>query len=85
MVISMSPEQSRMARAALGWSLTKLAAAAGIGRATVARFELGEAVQSDSVTSIIRAFEEAGLQMIAAGDESLAGGEGVRFQSGHSQ
>lgn len=81
MVISMSPEQSRMARAALGWSLTNLAAQAGIGRATVARFELGEVVQQDSVTAIASAFSEAGLQLVAAGEVSKSGGQGVRFRN----
>ncbi|MDT7536162.1 helix-turn-helix transcriptional regulator [Sphingobium sp. SA2] len=83
MVISMSPEQSRMARAALGWSLTKLAAKAGIGRATVARFELGESVQNENVASIARSFEDAGLKIIAAGEVSESAGEGVRFQTVH--
>lgn len=72
-----------MARAALGWSLTKLAAEAGIGRATVARFELGEVVQNESVASIVRAFEDAGLKIIAAGEVSGSAGEGVRFQGVH--
>lgn len=81
MVISMSPEQSRMARAALGWSLTRLAAEANIGRATVARFELGEPVQSASIDAMVRAFTTAGMEMIEAGRPLKAGGSGVRFQA----
>jgi len=81
MVISMSPEQSRMARAALGWSLTRLAAEANIGRATVARFELGEQVQSDSVDAMVRAFTAAGMELLDAGRPLKAGGLGVRFQA----
>jgi transcriptional regulator with XRE-family HTH domain len=80
MVITMTPEQSKMARAALGWSLTRLATEAGIGRATVARFELGETVQSDSVDALRRAFVNAGMELIEAGKASKAGGgPGVRI------
>ena len=51
-VISMTPTQSRMARAALKWSLSDLADAAGVGRATAARFELGEAVAPASIAAM---------------------------------
>jgi len=79
MVISMAPEQSKMARAALGWSLTRLATEAGIGRATAARFELGETVQLDSIAAMERAFSNAGIELIEAGRASRAGGgPGVR-------
>lgn len=81
MVITMSPEQSRMARAALGWSLTQLATEAKIGRATAARFELGDAVQKESVDAIIKAFDDAGLEIIERGKTLRAGGAGVRFKA----
>lgn len=58
----MTPTQSRMARAALKWSLSDLAAAASIGRATVARFELGESVGERPVQAMQDALSKAGAQ-----------------------
>lgn len=51
-----------MARAALKWSLTDLAQASGVGRATAARFELGQAVEADKVAAMQQALEEHGAQ-----------------------
>lgn len=56
----MTPTQSRMARAALQWSLTDLAKAAGVGRATAARFELGENVGTDTADKMRAALVDAG-------------------------
>lgn len=60
-----------MARAALKWSLSDLAEAAGVGRATAARFELGEAVASASIAAMRSAYEAAGVTFVEAG--KLAG------------
>ena len=49
-----------MARAALKWSLTDLARASGIGRATVARFELGQTVEPRKIRAMRGALEAAG-------------------------
>jgi len=49
-----------MARAALQWSLTDLAKAAGVGRATVARFELGESAVPETVEKMRKALADAG-------------------------
>jgi transcriptional regulator with XRE-family HTH domain len=50
-----------MARAALKWSLTDLADKAGVGRATVARFELGEGeTSSDKIKAMRKALSDAG-------------------------
>lgn len=56
----MDPKQSRMARAGLGWRAADLAAAAGVGSATVARFELGQTVDSASIEKMRSALENAG-------------------------
>ena len=57
----MTPAQSRMARAALKWSLSDLAANAGIGRATAARFELGEGETSaETIGKLQKALADAG-------------------------
>jgi transcriptional regulator with XRE-family HTH domain len=52
-----------MARAALGWSLDKLAEASGVNRKTILRFERGEAAtRTNSLDAIRHAFESAGIQ-----------------------
>jgi len=48
-----------MARAALKWSLSDLARKAGVGRATVARFELGESETGADIIAKLRAALEA--------------------------
>lgn len=53
-------KQSRMARVALNWTTSDLAQKAGVGRATVARLELGNAVAGDSAAKVQAAFEAAG-------------------------
>jgi len=60
----MNPKQSRMARAGLGWRASDLAAAAGVGTATVARFELGETVAEKSIAAMRGALETAGAEFI---------------------
>ena len=53
-----------MARAALKWSLTELAKASGVGRATAARFELGQNVEAEKVAAMSSALEEAGAEFV---------------------
>lgn len=80
-VISMTPTQSRMARAALKWSLSDLAEAASVGRATAARFELGETVAPASVAAMRSAFEAQGVTLVEAG--KYAGAVQPGKASGH--
>jgi transcriptional regulator with XRE-family HTH domain len=68
----MNPLQSKMARTALGWSVTDLSTFSGVGRSTVARFELGQNVQPDRVQAMRRTFEGKGVQFLDGG--KLAGG-----------
>jgi transcriptional regulator with XRE-family HTH domain len=56
----MDPKQSRMARAGIGWRAADLAKAAGVGSATVARFELGQTVDEASIAKMRAALERAG-------------------------
>jgi transcriptional regulator with XRE-family HTH domain len=56
----MTPDQSRMARAALKWSIDDLHKNAKIGRMTVVRFERGETVNAESVVAMQEALEQAG-------------------------
>ncbi|WP_082464003.1 helix-turn-helix domain-containing protein [Sphingomonas sp. Leaf17] len=74
-------EQCRAARALLDWSAQDLAHRAGIGVATVRRFESGSVVAASSVESMITALSDAGVAFIAAGGSSPDGGEGVRLSS----
>ena len=62
----MSPEQCRMARAALNWSGSQLASAADIGSATVARFELGERVQPSKIAVMRETLERNGVRFAGA-------------------
>ena len=79
--VMIEPAQSRMARAALGWSAADLASQAGIGAATVSRFEAGTAKPIPATLSAMqRALEAAGVIFLAAG-ETADGGPGVRLRT----
>lgn len=74
----LSPEMSRAARALLRWDAHELAAAAGLSVSTIKRFERGSIVRAPSVEAMLHAFQDAGLEFIAAGGRSLDGGPGLR-------
>lgn len=59
-----------MARAALHWTLDDLAAASGVSRRTIARFEAGESVLPARVQKLRETLEEAGLLSIESGQFS---------------
>ncbi len=63
----MTPQQSAMARACLSWSRSDLAEAAGVGVATVVRFETGSAVQPDKVAAMRQAFEANRVKFVDEG------------------
>lgn len=71
-----TPRQMRAARALLGWNLKETADASGIGRATIARFEVesGEARQV-TVDCLLRTFQANGV--VFFDDER---GEGVAIE-----
>ena len=75
----LTPEMCRAARALLGWKAHQLADAAGLGIATVRRFESGGLVRLPSVEAMLEALQGAGLQFIPAGGKSLGGGPGLRM------
>lgn len=56
-----------MARAALKWSLSDLARASGLGRATLARFELGQAVSAETVAKAKAALERERVKFVETG------------------
>ena len=60
--------QSRMARAALRWTLDDLAQRAKVNRRTVARFEGEAGTPNESTVFLIRqAFEAAGVEFLPDG------------------
>jgi transcriptional regulator with XRE-family HTH domain len=65
-----------MARAALGWGVRELAAAAKVSVDTVARFERGEELKERTVEAIQRALEAGGIEFI----DDNGGGLGLRFK-----
>lgn len=70
--------QSRMARAAVGWSVRDLARQANVGVATVTRFENDQAEPIPSTLAAIRtALESAGVVFV----ESNGLGPGVRLKT----
>ncbi len=71
--------QLRMARSALGWSAAELAEAAGVGAATVRRYERGADILPDRLDLMKRALEKGGVVFLAA-DELKGGGPGVRLK-----
>lgn len=56
----MSPEQCRMARAALKWSTVRLAQEAGITQTTVNRFENGKDAYQSTAKKLQEALEATG-------------------------
>lgn len=70
----MKSVQCKMARAALGWGVRELAAAAKVSPDTVARLERGEELRERTVDAVRSALEEAGIQFISEN----GGGPGVR-------
>lgn len=67
-----------MARAALGLSISELAALAGVSKGAVDRLERGRAVQPETVAKLRLALEQAGIQFVEAAD---GGGPGVRMRT----
>jgi len=57
-----APLQCRMARAALGWGVRELAAAAKVSTDTVARFERGDELKERTIDALQRALEAAGVE-----------------------
>ena len=68
---ALTPAQSRMARAALIWSLEQAGAAAGVSRRTVLRFERDRRdIRAELIADLRRAYEAAGVRFIEAGADA---------------
>lgn len=71
----MTPEQLRMARAALGLGVRDLAALAGVSFTTINRFETGKSgVQLSTAQALRAALEAAGVQFLRPGEMSKGAG-----------
>ena len=70
------PVQCQMARAALGWGVRELAAAAKVSVDTVARFERGDTLKERTVEAIQHTLEASGIEFIPEN----GGGPGVRLR-----
>jgi len=66
----------RMARAALGWGVRDLAAAAKVSGDTINRLEMGEALRERTLAAIRASMEKAGIVFI----NPNGGGPGVRLK-----
>jgi transcriptional regulator with XRE-family HTH domain len=78
--------QIRAARALLGFDQKTLAKLAGLSVPTIQRMEASDSIVGgmvESMTRVIAAFEEAGVELIGNGAPSSGGGRGVRLR--HSE
>lgn len=73
----MKPEQLRMARAALKWSVRDLAEKSGVTANTISRIENGSDTRNSTLTAIRNALESNNIQFIPEN----GGGVGVRLKS----
>jgi transcriptional regulator with XRE-family HTH domain len=80
----MTAGQLRAARALIGIDQRKLAELAGLSLPTIQRMEASEGVvrgNVESLTKLISALNEAGVELIGEGAQSQIGGRGVRLKS----
>lgn len=67
---ALTPVQSRMARAALQWSVNEAGAAAGMSYRTILRFEKEQRdIQAELIADLRRAYEAAGVRFIEEGGD----------------
>jgi transcriptional regulator with XRE-family HTH domain len=59
-----SPIQSKMARAALGWGVRQLASAAKVSTDTISRLERGEELKERTVDNVCAVLEAAGVEFL---------------------
>ncbi len=79
----MTSAQLRAARALLGIDQKTLAERAGVSVPTIQRMEASQGnVRGvvDSLSKVVEALNDAGVELIGEGAQSLAGGRGVRLR-----
>lgn len=76
----MTPEQCKMARAAVGLGVRELAEKADVSPNTITRLERGETMQRRTTETIRAALEATGVEFIPTGPYQGEGGPGVRLR-----
>jgi len=79
-VSEITAEQIKAARAALGWTVTQIAVATGIGPATLKRYEAASGVpksRKGHLGHLREHFEACGIEFIGSPDD----GPGIRIHS----
>ena len=79
----LKPAQLRAARALLGIDQRTLARLAGVSLPTIQRMETSEGFVRgviDTLTKVVAALEDAGIELIGENGVSAAGGRGVRLR-----
>jgi transcriptional regulator with XRE-family HTH domain len=66
-----SPAQCRAARTLLGWSVAKLAAAAGVSERAIDDFEAELQEDPEAAAAVARAFADAGVELLPGDDVRL--------------
>jgi transcriptional regulator with XRE-family HTH domain len=67
----LTPVQSRMARAALQWSVDEAGVAAGMSYRTILRFEKEQRdIQAELIADLRRAYEAAGVRFMEEGSDA---------------
>lgn len=79
----MTPEQFKMAKAALGLSNPELAEATGLHRNTLNKLDKGEG-KASTVQHVRLALEAQGVQFLEAGDEAQGTGVALNHPGGGS-
>ena len=77
-------QQLRAARALLGIDQRQLAELAGLSLPTIQRMESSDGQVRgiiDTLVKVVRALEQAGIELIAEGAPSAGTGRGVRFRA----
>jgi transcriptional regulator with XRE-family HTH domain len=74
--MSISPEQAKAARVALGWSPDKLADASGVSTSSIKAFEYGRKLPSAGIREAIELALEAASAVL---NEEIGAGHGVRL------
>jgi transcriptional regulator with XRE-family HTH domain len=80
----LTSRQMKAARALLGLDQRALAEASGVSLPTIRRMEASEdnvRANVDTLTKVVQALEQAGVQLIGEGAASAEGGRGVRLKS----
>lgn len=79
----LQPAQSRMARAALSWSIEAAAGVAGVSTRTVLRFEKGQRdIEPKLIEALRGAYEEADVRFLEEAGRSCVIGPRLRPVSG---